>query len=1222
MTSKRHFIERIDNEESSNVDTHSTKASPKNALTLLRSAIIGEGTPFITPFGVRRLVYCDYTASGRAVSFIEDYIRDQVLPNYANTHTSASQTGLQTSLFRHEARSYVKRCVNGYRKDKVIFVGSGATGAIHKLIMCLRLHRGSDGSGWGGPLDEQPIVLVGAYEHHSNLTPWRESVAKVIMVSEDPTRGGVNIKHLSHLLKQYSNGRRQMIGSFSAASNLTGILEDVNSISILLHRHGALAFFDYAAAGPYVDIDMNPVISGPDRELAYKDAIFISPHKFVGGVSSPGVLVVKKDLLRTPMPSMGGGGGAVFFVTHDDHRFLKNVEEREEAGTPAIVGSVRSALAFQLKAAIGTEYIRKRDEEIVQKAMFSWGNNPNIVILGNPTATRLPIFSLMFRNGKQFLHYAYVVSLLNDAFGIQCRGGCSCAGPYGQKILGISPELAKEYENALVKDDHNEALRPGFVRLSFHYSLPDALVDFVLIAVDLVAAYGPKMLSQYKFRPVTGEWLHRKHEKVFERRWLAELNLTGDTPTWTSNRRTGGKGDAEWVSAKGATQTPGKPLTPDECIHSFMVMSSMADDQASGTAAGSHTESLEEAFPADVERLRWFPLPSEGSVAPTRIAPFDPARPVPDPSLASFLEEAAAKDGQSPSSSVDTKSPPPASVDTHAAQPPQPEGEGEGEGGAPDSTCPSGPGSNPQQPASTHVPETADAAVASGVLSPDAPPAPGPSVSKAASAVTADATKKKKKKAPRGLNPLVCVPPASFRRSVVRALVEFDMIRDGDRLLIGLSGGKDSLSLLHTLLFLQRRSPNRFEISAATVDPQTPQFDPSPLKQYLKDLGVPYYFLSQPIIAAAETCMKGDSICSFCSRMKRGALYSCAQENNCNVLVLGQHLDDLAESFLMSVFHNGRLRTMKANYDVPGKGLRLIRPLVYVRERETKKFADQCRLPIIDDNCPACYTAPMERQRMKTLLKAQEQQFPNLFSSLSNAMRPLVMKDIEAWGYDSSNELAAQRRAANKSHTSTHRLKRSSSQKARIDDGIDDDDDAGADVGGGADIGGGADAAAAVADAGSGSSSGGRGPISSSSVGNRSSGRGSCSEGCGADHVGGGGGDSEDLSAGVAGSVFVTAAANIEAKHAALEELSRVARHVSETVKREEWVAGCTEADTGCTGRTGPEDRPIDAADPVNSTMPLSRGDIRASGADGDEPDAISSVVEEAGASRVRLDLS
>ncbi|MCW8962995.1 MAG: tRNA 2-thiocytidine biosynthesis protein TtcA [Gammaproteobacteria bacterium] len=237
-------------------------------------------------------------------------------------------------------------------------------------------------------------------------------------------------------------------------------------------------------------------------------------------------------------------------------------------------------------------------------------------------------------------------------------------------------------------------------------------------------------------------------------------------------------------------------------------------------------------------------------------------------------------------------------------------------------------------------------------------------------------------------------PPKSLQRLAGRAIADYDMIRDGDRILLGLSGGKDSLTLLHILIRLQRHAPISFQLSIITIDPQSDSFDPSPLKPYIQSLGLDHYFVSEPIVDLADKHMHGDSYCAWCARMRRGLMYKTARDNNYNVLALAQHLDDLAESFLMSAFHGGKLKTMKAHYTNDDGDIRIIRPLVYARERQMAEFAHQADLPVIIENCPACFDKPTQRQHMKALLAKEEKGNKTLFSSLLSTMRPIIEKDI------------------------------------------------------------------------------------------------------------------------------------------------------------------------------------------------------------------------------------
>jgi selenocysteine lyase/cysteine desulfurase len=344
------------------------------------------------------------------------------------------------------------------------------------------------------------VVFTGPFEHHSNELPWRESIAEVVVIREDAD-GHIDLGQLSDELVRTA-GRPLRIGSFSAASNVTGIVSDTRAIAALLHRHGALSFWDFAAAGPYVRIDM-----GADGDpLAYKDAVFLSPHKFIGGPGTPGVLVVRRALLRNRVPTVPGGG-TVAYVNPTEHRYLEDPVEREEGGTPAIVESIRAGLVFQLKEAVGADTIQALERSFIGRAMASWGANPNIELLGNLQAERLSIVSFVVRRGGRYLHHNFVVALLNDLFGIQARGGCSCAGPYGHRLLGIDIERSHSFEREIARGC--EGIKPGWVRVNFNYFISEVVFDYLLEAVHLVADQGWKLLGDYRFDPASGLWRHR-----------------------------------------------------------------------------------------------------------------------------------------------------------------------------------------------------------------------------------------------------------------------------------------------------------------------------------------------------------------------------------------------------------------------------------------------------------------------------------------------------------------------------------------------------------------------------------------------------------------------------------------------------------------------------------------------------------------------------------------
>ena len=483
-------------------------------IAYIRDSVIGDDEATDGPFGPRRVTYADYTASGRSLTFIEDYLRAAVLPRYANTHTESSGTGRQTSRFREEARHIIAAAVGvDPARHAVIFAGSGSTGAIHKLVDVLGLRLPSELDERYAlrdriPPHERPVVFIGPYEHHSNELPWRESIADLVTIHEDAD-GRIDLGHLERELVRYAH-RPLRIGSFSAASNVTGILSDTRAVSVLLHRHGALSLWDFAAAAPYVAIEMAPHRIAPDgdaseAQLDEKDAVFISVHKLIGGPGTPGVLVARRDLFRNRIPTVVGGG-TVAYVNSDSVRYLADPEHREEAGTPDIIGSIRAGLVFQLKEQVGEVAIASREASFLRRAIERWEQVPGIGILGDRHARRLSIVSFTIRHSGRYLHHNLVVALLNDLFGIQSRGGCSCAGPYGHRLLGIDLETSHRLEDEVVLGC--EGIKPGWVRVNFNYFISETVFRYIVDAVELIATDGWRLLPQYRFEVSTGLWRH------------------------------------------------------------------------------------------------------------------------------------------------------------------------------------------------------------------------------------------------------------------------------------------------------------------------------------------------------------------------------------------------------------------------------------------------------------------------------------------------------------------------------------------------------------------------------------------------------------------------------------------------------------------------------------------------------------------------------------------
>lgn len=551
----------------------------------IRNAIIGDDVVIDGPFGPRRVTYADYTASGRSLEFIEEYIHEEVLPMYANTHTEASGTGLQTSRFREDARDIILDSVGAKDDDVLIFCGSGATGAINKLLEILNIRIPADLNHRYKleehiPKEDRPVIFIGPYEHHSNEIPWRESIADVVTIDEDED-GRIDLEKLEEKLQEYKE-RPLKIGSFSAASNVTGIGSKTGEIAVLLHRYGALSFWDFAAAGPYVQVEMNMKLEGEYGHLAYKDAIFISPHKFIGGPGTPGVLVAKKQLFTNSVPAVPGGG-TVAYVNAKEHRYIDDPTHREEGGTPSIIGAIRAGLVFQLKEAVGYENIRRKEGDFIKRAIASWSSNPNIEILGNPSAWRLSIVSFIIRCGTRSLHHNFVVALLNDLFGIQARGGCSCAGPYGHRLLNIDLTTSQMFEQEVMKGC--EGIKPGWARVNFNYFISEDVFAYILEAVHMVANEGYKLLPMYRFCPMSGQWVHKdkRSDRVMS---LRELRYRGGRMSYPSRKMTA----PEWV-------------LPDYLEEARIVFAEHEQEKKETDNVIHLTETF--------EQLRWFVLPFE-----------------------------------------------------------------------------------------------------------------------------------------------------------------------------------------------------------------------------------------------------------------------------------------------------------------------------------------------------------------------------------------------------------------------------------------------------------------------------------------------------------------------------------------------------------------------------------------------------------------------------------
>jgi selenocysteine lyase/cysteine desulfurase len=434
--------------------------------------------------------------------------------------------------------------------------GNGATSAVELLVDCLGIKN------LCGSTDKRPAVFVGPYEHHSNLIPWRESGCEIVMIPECVESQNVDLKYLEGVLQHPKFANRVKMGTFTAASNVTGKVCDVNEISAILHKYKTLAFFDYATGAPYLSMDMNPPPTGQCSAAdVSKDAIFLSPHKMIGGINTPGILILKKSLINQTNAPGRSGGGTVFYVTHTHHRFLSNRIERYEGGTPNVVGIMRVGLTFLVKRKMETELLKSLDkssnndktphsvleydlqthDDVVKRLSQT---APNVILLGKRKDGRdnknIPIFSFLVKCGERFLHYNYVCAILNDLFGIQSRGGCQCSGPYSQNLLGLTnivdgKEVPSEanlaIENALLHfKERAELLRPGYTRLSLPFKgLSNEEAEFVLKALEWVAKNGWALMCQYRCNHRTGEWRHFSRQGKplgrTERKWLSHFDM-------------------------------------------------------------------------------------------------------------------------------------------------------------------------------------------------------------------------------------------------------------------------------------------------------------------------------------------------------------------------------------------------------------------------------------------------------------------------------------------------------------------------------------------------------------------------------------------------------------------------------------------------------------------------------------------------------------------------
>lgn len=460
----------------------------------LRAGLIGEGTPVPGPFGSNPLLYADYVASGRPLEQVERFVMTEVLPWYANSHTEASYCGATMTRLRNAARDTIARLTGAGDDYAVIFAGSGATAGINRMV---HLFGVPDVLARGG----RAVVFIGPYEHHSNILPWRECGAEVVEIPEGAS-GGPDMDALADALNQTA-GADLRIGAFSAASNVTGILTDVAALTRLLQAHDVRTLWDYAGGGPYLPITMQP-----ETDCAI-DAAVISPHKFLGGPGASGILIVRKTTVTRDRP-VHPGGGTVRFVSPWDHVYVDGLVQREEAGTPNVIGDIRAALAFLVKDAIGQTTMDARHRMFGARARAVWDDNPWLELLGHDTAAKLPIFAFRVRDGSGgYVHHQLFTRMLSDCHGIQARGGCACAGPYAHRLLGLDAERSAQMRDSILGGA--ELAKPGWVRLNFSVLLTDEKADRIINAVDELARNPYPMIETYTSDPATARFAPAPH---------------------------------------------------------------------------------------------------------------------------------------------------------------------------------------------------------------------------------------------------------------------------------------------------------------------------------------------------------------------------------------------------------------------------------------------------------------------------------------------------------------------------------------------------------------------------------------------------------------------------------------------------------------------------------------------------------------------------------------
>jgi selenocysteine lyase/cysteine desulfurase len=462
-----------------------------------RKNIIGINQEFDSPYGLQKIIYTDWTASGRLYRPIEEKLMNEFGPFVANTHTETTVSGTAMTKSYHHARHIIKQHVNANTDDVLITDGTGMTGVVNKFQRILGLKIPENLKDYITiPAEKKPIVFISHMEHHSNQTSWLETIADVEVIPSTAD-GLFSLENLEILLNKYKD-RTYKIASITSCSNVTGIRTPYHQAAKLMHQHNGVCFVDFACSGPYVKIDMHP----EDPE-SYLDAIFFSPHKFLGGPGTSGVLVFNKKLYHNMVPDCPGGGTVSWTNPWGEHKYIDNIEDREDGGTPGFLQVIKTALAIQLKEQMGIENILNREHEIVEYVFDALGTIPNIKILAGQHQDRLGVISFFVEE----LHFNLGVKLLNDKFGIQTRGGCSCAGTYGHFLLHVDQETSNRLIDEISLGDLIR--KPGWIRMSIHPTTTTAEIEYVCNSIKALAENHKIWASDYDYNKETNEFIHK-----------------------------------------------------------------------------------------------------------------------------------------------------------------------------------------------------------------------------------------------------------------------------------------------------------------------------------------------------------------------------------------------------------------------------------------------------------------------------------------------------------------------------------------------------------------------------------------------------------------------------------------------------------------------------------------------------------------------------------------